>query len=151
MIVWIISYFFPAKICLFQHHLCWRNDFCLVPLPLWDVYTNAVKTQLANANVDLLYLHILHVPICPICLHSHGKAPQQVQIYPSVSWFVCLCIPPSVFFIYLFMMLVPCLKQLVYACICIWLQPLSKSQFALRAICGSAAVKFHPRRKGRGN
>lgn len=153
MIVWIISCFFPAKICLFQHRFCWRSDFWLVPLPRCNVSTNVVETQIANPNIDWLYLHMLHVPTVCVpfaCTHMGSPISQFKSIHLSQS-FVCLWVTPSVSFIYLFMILVPCLKQLVCSCICIWLQPLSKSQFALRAICSSAAAKFHPRRKGRGN
>lgn len=115
MIVWIISCFFPAKICLFQHHFCWRSDFWFVPLPRCDVYTNAVETQLANANIDLLYLHTLHVPICPVCLHSHEKARQPVQIYPSVS-VVCLSLYPSICVFHIFVYDVGTLPKTAYVC-----------------------------------
>lgn len=95
MIVWIISCFFPAKICLFQHRFCWRSDFCLVPLPGCNVSTNAVEIQIANPNIDWLYLHMLHVPtVCvpSACTHMGRPISQSKSIHLSQP-FVCLLSP----------------------------------------------------------
>lgn len=114
-------------------------------------YINVAETQIADANTALLccvccvaYVPAVHVPF--VCSHMGRPVSRSKSIHLS------LCIPPSVSFIYLFMLLGPCLKQLVGACTCIWLQPLWKSQFALQAISSAAAaVKFRPRTKRGGN
>lgn len=87
--------FFPAKICLFQHRFCWRSDFCSVPLPGCNVSTNAVETQIANPNIDWLYLHMLHVPTVCVpfaCTHMGRPISQSKSIHLSQS-FVCLLSP----------------------------------------------------------
>lgn len=81
-------------------------------------YTNVGGTQIADANMALLCCvccaaYVAAVYVLFICTHMGRPVSRSKSIHLS------LCIPPSVSFIYLFMLLGPCLKQLVGACICI--------------------------------
>lgn len=60
-------------------------------------YTNVGGAEIADAIIALLCcVRVLHTVrtcgICPVYLHSHGKARQPLQIYPSVSLYSSICL-----------------------------------------------------------
>lgn len=79
------------------------------------LFLGVMLIQIANPNIDLLYLHMLHVPICPVCLHSNRKANHPVQIYPS-ALVACLSLYPSICVFHIFVYDVGTLPKT--ACVC---------------------------------
>lgn len=101
--------------------------------------TNVGEAQTADANITLLCCVCY---MCPVYLHSHGKARQPLQIDPSVSLYSSICL------FHIFVYVVGTLPKTACGCMHVHMAaaivevPLYTARF-LKRCC----FKFHPRRK----
>lgn len=82
------------------------------------VYTSVGETQIADANMELLFVCVTygaHLYVLFICTHMGRKARQPVQIYPSVS-LDCLSLYFSICFFYIFVYVVGTLPKTACGC-----------------------------------